>query len=379
LSRVRLVAPPLALIVVWLVFTNHGPFSSIKVNDLYVYGQYAQQLADGLIPYKDFDFEYPPLALVPIGVLGDHAVAFSLATLTAALVCQECARRITGEKAAWAMVALPLLAGAQVRTHFDLFVVALVMLALESEVRGTFSGASPSNGSPLTGRSSGLLLGAAAAMKLWPGLVAAAILRDRRSWTEFAIVTVSLGLVTLALGGWVMVKFHVERPIQIESTPSSVLSLLPVHVSTTGAPITDDRFKSNGTASDWAGVVGAIFVVLELAAIGWFVWRGPRNNVLAALGVTLAFVALGKVLSPQFLLWLFPLAVAAWGWPAVLVAVATALTQIEFPDRYFDLVYRHEGMIALIAVRNGLLILALLATARALARSSPTAAAPSTG
>lgn len=356
----RLAAPPLALIFVWLIFTNRGPFSSTAVNDLYVYGQYARQLADGLIPYKDFDFEYPPLALAPIGLLGDHEVAFSLVTLGCALVCQECARRITGEKAAWAMVALPLLAGAQVRTHFDLCVIALVMLALVSR------------------RYSGLLLGAAAAMKLWPALVAAAIVRDRRNWVGFALVTVPLGLLTLALGGWVMVKFHVERPIQIESTPSTVLSLLPVDVSTTGAPVTVDRFKSNGTASDWAGAVGAIFVVLELGAIAWFAWRGPRNAVLAALGMALAFVALGKVASPQFMLWLFPLAVTAWGWPAVFVALATALTQVEFPTRYFDLVFRHQDMLLLIGVRNALLIAALVATARALARSSPPAVAPST-
>lgn len=357
----RLVAPPIVLTLIWLISTNHGPFSSIEVNDLFVYGQYAQQMTDGLIPYRDFDFEYPPLALVPIGLLGDHEVAFSLATLAAALVCQECARRLTGEKAAWAMVALPLLAGAQVRTHFDLFVIALVMIALVSR------------------KSSGLLLGVAAAMKLWPALVAAAILRDRRRWTEFAIVTVPLGLITLALGGWVMVKFHIERPIQIESTPSTVLSLLPVDVSTTGNPVTEDRFKSNGTASDWAGAVGALFVAIELAAIAWFVWRGPRDHVLAALGVTLAFVAFGKVLSPQFMLWLFPLAVAAWGWPAVLVAAATALTQIEFPTRYFDLVSREEPMLAVVGVRNALLVIALLATARALARSNPRGPVANTG
>lgn len=359
LSALRLAAPPVLLAVVWLISTNHGPFSSTLVNDLFVYGQYSAALADGLIPYADFDFEYPPLALLPIGLLGDHEVAFSWATLAAALVCQECARRITGEKAAWAMVALPVVAGAQVRTHFDLFVIALVMLAL------------------LSRKSSGLLLGLATAMKLWPALVAAAILRDRRNWTEFALVTVPLGLITLALGGWVMVKFHLERPIQIESTPSTVLSLLPVDVSTTGAPISEDRFKSNGTDASVAGLVGAFFVIIELAAIAWFVWRGQRNPVLAALGVTLAFVAFGKVLSPQFMLWLFPLAIAAWGWPAVLVVAATALTQVEFPVRYFDLVERDQTMLGVVGLRNALLIVALLATARALARSSPPAAAPS--
>jgi hypothetical protein len=358
---VRLVAPAAALALVWLISTNHGPLSSIAVNDLYVYGGYAHDLADGLIPYKDFNFEYPPIALLPIGLLGDHAVAFSLAMLGCALVCQQCARRLSGEKAAWAMVALPLLAGAQVRTHFDLFVTALVMLALTNR------------------RNAGLLLGLGAAAKLWPGLVAAAILRDRRNWREFAIVTIPLGLITLALGGWFMVKFHVQRPIQIESTPSSVLSLLPVDVSTTGHPITEDNFKSNGTDASIAGLVGAVFAVAELATIGWFVWKADRNPLLAALGVTLAFVALGKVLSPQFMLWLFPLAVAAWGWQTLFVAAATALTQVEFPTRYFDLVFRDQTMIAVVAARNALLILALLATARALVRSNPPAPVASSG
>lgn len=360
---VRLAAPPAALALVWLISTNHGPFSSVVVNDLYVYGVYARDLADGLIPYKDFDFEYPPVALVPIGLLGDHAVAFSLAMLACALVCQECARRLTGEKAAWAMVALPLLAGAQVRTHFDLFVTALVMLALINRRN------------PIAG----ILLGLATAAKLWPGLVAAAILRDRRNWSAFAIVTVPLGLITLALGGWFMVKFHVERPIQIESTPSSLLSFLPVDVSTTGHPITVDRFKSNGTDAGIAWLVGGLFTILELAAIAWFIWKAQRNPLLAALGVTLAFVAFGKVLSPQFMLWLFPLAVAVWGWPAIFVAGATALTQVEFPTRYFDLVFRDQTMIGVVAARNALLVMALVATARALARSSPPDPAANSG
>ena len=50
--------------------------------------------------------------------------------LACALVCQWCAGELGGTAAAWAMVALPVLAGAMVRTHFDLLPTALVMLGL---------------------------------------------------------------------------------------------------------------------------------------------------------------------------------------------------------------------------------------------------------
>ncbi len=53
-----------------------------------------------------------------------------------------------------------------------------------------------------------------------------------------------------------------------------------------------------------------------------------------------AFIAFGKVLSPQFLLWLIPLVplvVGRRGLAAVaLLTTALLLTQVWFPQRYFD-------------------------------------------
>ncbi|HWI22731.1 MAG TPA: glycosyltransferase 87 family protein [Baekduia sp.] len=343
------IAPAVALIAVWLVATKTGPFSSIEVNDLYVYSVYADLLHAGQIPYLDFGFEYPPLALIPIGLLGGDELAFSIGMLVCALVCQWCAGEIGGRRAAWAMVALPLLAGAMVRTHFDLFVVALVMLALVYR------------------RHSGWLLGAAAMAKLWPAAVALTWLRDRRSWSWFAGVCVALAIPALALGAFDLVRFHSERPVQIESTPASVLFALGDSY-VTGHPVRPDRFKSNGLDGGPADIVGAAFTVLQLLALVWFVRNARSDPLRASLGATLAFVALGKVLSPQYMLWLFPLAVAAGGIPALLVAGATALTQVEFPGRYFDLVARDTDIVLVVAARNLLLIAALLATARAVAR-----------
>ena len=103
-------APALALIAVWLVATRHGPFSDASVSDLYVYGSYKDLMAHGLVPYRDFDFEYPPGALLPIRLAGCDDVSLSLLMLGCALVTQLAAWAAGGPLAGWAMVALPVLA-----------------------------------------------------------------------------------------------------------------------------------------------------------------------------------------------------------------------------------------------------------------------------
>jgi tetrahydromethanopterin S-methyltransferase subunit E len=82
----------------------------------------------------------------------------------------------------------------------------------------------------------------------------------------------------------------------------------------------------------------------------------PRQLVLAALAACTAFALLGKVLSPQFLIWVVPLGALAFAWRmhalAAAVALAALLTQIEFPAHYFDVVARETPAIALVAARN---------------------------
>ena len=115
----------------------------------------------------------------------------------------------------------------------------------------------------------------------------------------------------------------------------------------------------------------------------------PHDRALlvrAALAALLAFVALNKVLSPQYLLWLAPPAAVAWCCGARAAAAATGLavvlTQLEFPVRYFDLVDGDPAVIALVALRNVTLLAALslvLAPLAAPARWRRPVAAPSSG
>ena len=75
-----------------------------------------------------------------------------------------------------------------------------------------------------------------------------------------------------------------------------------------------------------------------------------------------AFVALGKVLSPQFLIWLIPLVPLVRGRRGLaatcLLTAALILTQVWFPQRYFD--YALDGRLAGVVVLRDLVLVALL-------------------
>ena len=73
----------------------------------------------------------------------------------------------------------------------------------------------------------------------------------------------------------------------------------------------------------------------------------------------MVFVAFGKVLSPQFLIWLVPVALLLGGRIGVVAGVlfgaALVTTHLWFPTRYWDLVdLQPVGWLAL--VRNALLV-----------------------
>ena len=117
--------------------------------------------------------------------------------------------------------------------------------------------------------------------------------------------------------------------------------------------------------------VGAVYVLLWRSVASL---RGsPALVPVAALAVLLVAICASKVLSPQFLIWTFPvvaLCVAQSRWlprlAAVAVAVATALTQVEFPARYWDLVALQDGPMAILLARNlTLVVAAALAVAAA--------------
>jgi hypothetical protein len=365
----------------WAATLWLAPWSDERVNDLFVYRVFTEPALGGALPYRDVFLEYPPLAAPAIavpGLAGTGAEVFRAAfagwtlLLGAAVVllCGALAARTGGDRrrALFTAALMPLLLGALVRTHFDLAPVALLLAALLLLATGR-------------ARSGMAVLGLAAMTKGFP-LVAApvalawlAMRVDRRTLMQSgAALLAALAIpaaAALALsptGALDAVEYHLDRPVQVESLPASILRA-------TGEADPVKSHRSDGLehpAADALTVAAAAALLGVLALAALRVRRADtRGMVLASLAAVAAFAALGKVLSPQYMLWLIPLGALALAWRmhalAAAVGVAAVLTQVEFPARYFDLVEGEAFPAAVVAVRN-VALLAVVALALRAAR-----------
>ena len=172
--------------------------------------------------------------------------------------------------------------------------------------------------------------------------------------------------------------YHLDRPVQVESSPAVVVRALDSVGLGTATP--NDGFRSDGLDHPASGAVTAVFAALLAAAVALLATgaaRVPdeRALVLASLAATVAFACLGKVLSPQFLVWVVPLMALALAWRmralAVLSALAVVLTLVEFPGLYRDVVDREAGALVLVAVRDLALVGVVAVAIRSLAEPAP--------
>jgi hypothetical protein len=384
------------------------PFDDERVNDLYVYRVFAEPVLDGRLPYREVFFEYPPLAAPAIalpGIFGTGADEFRwafagwtfLLAVAVLLLGGALAARTGGDRrrALLALALTPLLVGAMIRTHFDLAPVGLLLAALLLLCGGR----------PRLGLA---LIGLGAMTKGFPLVVAPVALAwlvgrgQRRAALEGALALVAvLAVVALAAvaisprGALDAVEYHTERPIQVESTAAVVLRGLDG--LGLGELARDWSHRSDNLTHPADGAVTAVLTLTLLAVLALLAAAASRSRpaegnaappaearrlVLASLAAVLAFAALGKVLSPQYLLWIAPFGALALAWRlhalAAVVALACVLTQIEFPARYFDLLTFEPFPVAVVVLRDLTLLAALALCLRALLPSplsSPAAAA----
>jgi uncharacterized membrane protein len=326
------------------------------ITDLVLYARTGDAVAGGSVPYRDFFFEYPPLAAPLFAApqaLWDYREGFAAVMLVFGWVLQVA---VGGGWRAWVLVALPLVFGTLLTERFDLAPAALTLAGVVALERGRT-------------RTGFAVLGLGVALKGFPIVVAAVAVawlagrgRNREALAGGALCIVVAGVCWLPFvivapdGVADALRFHAERPVQIESGPASLLEQL-------GGSRIDVSFRSHGLVGGSAGAVewlSTLALALALAAIAWLAWR-RRGGGLAvpALGALLAVVALGRVLSPQYLLWiapfllLVPLRVATAGLAAI------AATWAYYPDHYADLVAGDDTAVAVVGVRNLLLLLAL--------------------
>lgn len=392
-----------ALIAVALLVAGWGltlwvmPWSDESIGDLFVYRSFAEPVLGGGLPYRDVAFEYPPLAAPAValpGLAGTDEEAFRWAfaawTLAAAvavvLLCGALARASGGDARRAMLVAalMPVASGALLRTHFDLFPVALLLGGLLLLCRdrpraglAVLALGAMTKGFPLVAVFVALawLLGGGLRREAWQGALAC-----------LAVMAAVGGAALAASPGGALdaVRYHLDRPVQIESSPALVL--LGLDAAGFGEAESVSSHRSDGLVHPAADAISSLFaaalvagVALLCASVGGGGSRrgggarsasGARELVIAALAAAVGFALLGKVLSPQFVIWVLPLGALAFAWRlhalAAAVAIAAVLTQIEFPAHYFDVVAREPAALALVAVRNLTLLAVLVLCVRAL-------------
>jgi Glycosyltransferase family 87 len=363
---------------------HQGFYTRDQIVDLPVYERYGEAITRGDVPYRDFAVEYPPAAL-PVFVLpalgeGDSdtyrrrfeglmaAFGAAMAVCVAlALAALGAGRRRLAAGVAFAALA-PLLLGSVLLSRFDLWPTAIVAAAVAAIVSGRL-------------RLGSGLLGLGVAAKLWPGVLVPLVLvyvwrtRGRR---EALVCAGVFGAVVLAcfLPFLIVAPADVlesvwrqaRRPLQIESLGSAVL-LAGHHAF--GLDLT--MKSSSGSQNLDGGLPDAIAVVQGLVQLAvlvalWIAFaRGAATRerlVRYAAAAVCAFVVLGKVLSPQFLIWLIPLVPLVRGrrglLASALLALALVLTQLWFPYRYWDLALAFDEPASWLVLARNLVLVALL-------------------
>jgi uncharacterized membrane protein len=158
---------------------------------------------------------------------------------------------------------------------------------------------------------------------------------------------------------------QLSRPLQIESL-GSALYLAAHHVTGLHVEMRSGHGSQNLHATGTA-LTALLFSVVQLAALLWIWLRRPsgKEELLRwSAAAVVAFVALGKVLSPQFLIWLVPLVPLVGGVrglrASILLAAALVLTQLWFPSRYWDLARELDPFPSTLVLLRDLALVAVL-------------------
>jgi glycosyl transferase family 87 len=373
--------------VSWLAL-QHGFYRHKQIRDTPVYQRYGDAIVGGKVPYRDVRIEYPPGALpafvLPSAVRGGGerfdefrrlfealmVVCGAAGLLFTGLAARSLGREPPQLAAALFFAALaPLALGSVILSRFDLWPAAISAGALAALLAGR--------------RRLGFgALGLGIATKVYPVVllplfVAFVWRREGRrealrcgALLTGVVAACVLPFVALSPGGvWSSVVRQLDRPLQIESLASGIL--LAAHHAFGLAVTVDSSHGSQNLAGTLPDALAAGQTVLQ-AGVLLAVWTafargpaGPEPFVRASAAAVTAFVALAKVVSPQFLIWLLflvPLVRGRRGLAAGgLLAAALVLTQLWFPYRYWDLVFDLDAPASWLVLARDAVLLALTA------------------
>jgi len=387
----RLLVGAVGLFLASLTLLHWGWYQHALILDTVEYHRFGAAIMDGHVPYRDFGVEYPPGALPVFALPALGKPSFSLYNREFQLLMALCgvgalaamasvlrSLRASAERQAAALgffALAPLVLGSVILYRYDLWPAALTVAGLAAVLARRE-------------RLGLAAIGLGIAAKAFPAVVLPPVLayvwrtRGRgealRCLGVAAATTAVVVLPFLAIaphGVWESIVRQTTRPLQIESLGSALL--LAAH-NVGGLALTMDSSRGSqnlgGSLPDAVGAAASALLVVVLLALWVAAARGPATGerlVRYTAASLVAFVALGKVLSPQFLIWLLPLVPLVRGRrglaASALLGLSLLLTQVWFPIRYFDLV-AFEAFPSWVLLARDLVLVALLVVLSAPAR-----------
>ncbi|MHB8857872.1 MAG: glycosyltransferase 87 family protein [Thermoleophilia bacterium] len=385
----------LAQLVIWSAVFEVFWYGDRSITDTPVYYQYASRIAQGMFPYRDFSLEYPPVAVLlfslPRLISGPDYTWFVFA-FEAEMLAFSCGIVVVLSIIAWRQwqsigklagvlgtyTIFLLCLGSIVELRFDLAAAFLILASVACFITDRRLAA-------------WLLLGVGIMTKIIPVLIAPIFLIShfrRRQYNQMISGPALMLVAALAIAIPFLIAapeglanaflYHVERPLQLESTWSTPLLLMAKYsgysVSIMNSYGSHNVFSS--LSNTLALLSGPVTILVMLISYGVY-WRRSRGDsplqwdssqVIRFAVLTIAiFIFGGKVFSPQFLIWLLPLIPLIKGRDRGLItglfAAVLLLTQWEFPARYWELYLLQKQMVVEVAARNvllGLLAVVLL-------------------
>ena len=387
----RLLVGAVGLFLASLTLLHWGWYQHALILDTVEYHRFGAAIMDGHVPYRDFGVEYPPGALPVFALPALGKPSFSLYNREFQLLMALCgvgalaamasvlrSLRASAERQAAALgffALAPLVLGSVILYRYDLWPAALTVAGLAAVLARRE-------------RLGLAAIGLGIAAKAFPAVVLPPVLayvwrtRGRgealRCLGVAAATTAVVVIPFLAIaphGVWESIVRQTTRPLQIESLGSALL-LAAHHAGGLALTMDSSRGSQNlgGSLPDAVGAAASALLVVVLLALWVAAARGPATGerlVRYSAASLVAFVALGKVLSPQFLIWLLPLVPLVRGRrglaASALLGLSLLLTQVWFPIRYFDLV-AFEAFPSWVLLARDLVLVALLVVLSAPAR-----------
>lgn len=373
------------------VYRDRAP----AAHDITLYDFWSQQVAAGSRPYVDFALEYPPANLPLLTAPGTASTvtgrSYETSFVAMAVLVDGIALagllRLASRHGSWVgpatwVVLVPLL-GPVALSRLDVVPAAAVVWAVVLARSHRWSGA-------------GALLGLATGTKVFAGLLVpiwCVAVRGRPRARIVVGFVVCLVVPLLAFADvadalfdnvW---RYHSGRGLAAEGTWGSLLFAEHVWGGVTATiELRSGAWEIIDPRVDVLKVVATLAVVVVAVHAALLARRHAARQDLAWLATLTAStivlsVAVGNVLSPQYLIWCIGAVAAAAALgaplraPLALLAGAAVASHLLFPVLFWELLFEQTGIsIIVLLVRNALLVAcgwSLLQRVRVPGRSDP--------